>query len=286
MRAAIESMNAARFVHDILERCGWPPGSEGNPFYGFVAEAAHGPGMSQMSLDVGIPCRRVFSHKGSILWLGAQLDFAAIAFRFVLGSVFLLAGLGKLPRRSQFSDVVQSYGLLPGSLVNPVARLLPLVEIVFGGLLLLGLATHVVAGLSALALFAFSIAVGVNLARGRELDCGCFAVGAPRTITWVVLVRNAVLIATAVVVAATRASSTLGLDGVVSSGNAGAVSDGDALALLFAGTLAVLAMSLFDATTRARIRTAASGVRPTGVPTACISCRVVPASSGQIVIRR
>lgn len=43
-----------------------------------------------------------------------------------------------------------------------------------GGLLLAGFLTRLAAfGLSVL-LFSFAIAVGVNLVRGREMECGCF----------------------------------------------------------------------------------------------------------------
>jgi uncharacterized membrane protein YphA (DoxX/SURF4 family) len=172
-----------------------------------------------------------------------RLDFAAIGLRFFVGSIFLLAGLAKLPRRSEFDRVVRSYGVLPGRLVSPAARTLPVLEIAVGALLLLGLGTRTVGALGAAALVGFSAAVGINLARGNDLDCGCFAVGAPRRITWSLIIRNAALVAMAIVVAG-WAPAVFALDSLLAGGGAIGVTSGDAVGLMLAATLSVVALTL------------------------------------------
>lgn len=171
------------------------------------------------------------------------MGFAAIEFRFFVGLIFLLAGMAKLPQQSDFEQVVRAYTILPSRLVAPVARLIPLAEVAIGTLLLVGLEVRAVAGVAASALSIFSAAAVINLARGRDLDCGCYAVGAPRKVTWLLVARNGILIVAAAIVAA-AAPPTLALDGIVSDASHVAVTEADAMALLLAATMAVLALTL------------------------------------------
>lgn len=179
------------------------------------------------------------------------MGFAAVGFRFFVGSLFLLAGLAKLPRRNEFDQVVRSYGLLPNRLVSPTARALPILEIAVGALLLVGLGTRVVGALAAAVLLAFSVGVGINLARGNDLDCGCYAVGAPRRITWSLVVRNAALVGMAVVVAV-WAPSAFALDSLLTGAPASHVANGDAAGLMLAATSAVIALTLATEIVRLR----------------------------------
>jgi uncharacterized membrane protein YphA (DoxX/SURF4 family) len=170
------------------------------------------------------------------------VGFAAVAFRFVLGTVFALAGLAKLPRRAQFEDAVRGYRLVPDRLAPPIARWLPVLELAAGALLLLGLATAPVAALLGAVLVVFTGAVAINLARGRAIDCGCYGAGPSRTIGWSTLVRNLGLLAMAVVVTAV-APAAFALDSVLGLGSRHGVSSQDAVGLLVAATVAVLSFS-------------------------------------------
>jgi uncharacterized membrane protein YphA (DoxX/SURF4 family) len=167
------------------------------------------------------------------------VGFAAVAFRFLLGTVFALAGLAKLPRRAQFEDAVRGYRLVPDRFAPPIARWLPIVELAAGTLLLLGLGTAPVAGLLGVFLVVFTGAVAINLARGRAIDCGCYGAGPARTIGWPTLVRNLGLLAMAAVVA-TEAPAAFALDAVVGLGSRHGVSSANAVGLLVAATVAVL----------------------------------------------
>ena len=148
---------------------------------------------------------------------------AAVGFRFVLGTVFVLAGLAKLPRRAEFEAAVRGYRLVPERAVPSIARWLPVVELVAGALLLLGLGTAAVAALLGAFLVVFTGAVAINLARGRAIDCGCYGAGPARTIGWPTLVRNLGLLAMAVFVTA-EAPAAFGLDAVL--GEALALAEG------------------------------------------------------------
>jgi hypothetical protein len=115
-------------------------------------------------------------------------------------SVVLISGAWqKLWEHEEFAATLENYRLLPATLVNGMAYLLPLVEGVAGVLLLFG-ATRLPAALLALALLLLvTSAVAINLARGdTEIDCGCGGLAGAigeQTISWGLVVRNLVVMA-------------------------------------------------------------------------------------------
>src|ERR687887_557597 len=108
-------------------------------------------------------------------------------------------------------QAVRNYRLVPERAGELIGRTLPAVEVAAGALLAVGLGVRPVAALLALFLVAFSVAVAVNLLRGRTIDCGCFGPVAEKQITWWTVARNLVLTAAAIVVAAVQPTA-LALD--------------------------------------------------------------------------
>jgi len=98
--------------------------------------------------------------------------------RVVLGGVFLVAGLLKLPEPAANVRAVRAYRLLPESVVAVVGHGLPILEILLGACLILGLVTRVAAVVSAVLLTAFVVGIGSAWARGLSIECGCFGGGA------------------------------------------------------------------------------------------------------------
>ena len=134
------------------------------------------------------------------------------------------------------------YGLLRPRFVGPATRLLPPFELVASVFLLAGLGIAYVSGVLAGALVVFTVAVGINLARGRSFDCGCRAAGAPSKIGWPIVARNGVLIAMAILVAI-AAPPVVALDGLLASGSS-SVGAGDAVALFVSSALTVFTLTL------------------------------------------
>ena len=97
--------------------------------------------------------------------------------RLVLGGVFVVAGLLKLPDPAAAVRAVRAYRLLPEALVGPVAFGLPVVEIAVGVALVAGVFVRTAAIASAVLLAVFVVAVGSAWARGLRIDCGCFGNG-------------------------------------------------------------------------------------------------------------
>ncbi|HZS75288.1 MAG TPA: MauE/DoxX family redox-associated membrane protein [Ktedonobacteraceae bacterium] len=97
-----------------------------------------------------------------------------IACYSLLGIIFLRSGIGKMFFWDSLPDTIAEYQLLPKSLVKPVAYILPFVELFSGIWLFTGMNLLFAAGLATILLFVFTIAIAINLARGRRIQCHCF----------------------------------------------------------------------------------------------------------------
>jgi len=111
--------------------------------------------------------------------------------------VFLTSGAAKVLRGTFTSDLA-NYRLLPPSVVVSLAVVLPWLEIAVGTALLVGLWPPVFLGTAAVMLFAFTVAIIINLLRGRRVACGCR--GAQTPISWQLVGTNAAMI-TAIIAA-------------------------------------------------------------------------------------
>jgi uncharacterized membrane protein YphA (DoxX/SURF4 family) len=119
-----------------------------------------------------LPTVRRMRHAGVGLGLLARL---------LVGGVWLVAGASKLAAPADNVRAVRAYQLLPESVVPIVGHALPVVEILVGGCLLLGLLTRGTAVVSALLLVAFIVGIASAWARGLSIECGCFGGGAGPT---------------------------------------------------------------------------------------------------------
>jgi len=86
-------------------------------------------------------------------------DAVGIVARLLVGGVWVVAGLLKLPDPAEGVRAVRAYQLLPESVVPTVGHGLPVLEIVVGACLLLGVLTRPAAVLSALMLAAFVVGI-------------------------------------------------------------------------------------------------------------------------------
>ena len=100
-----------------------------------------------------------------------------LAFRLVVGGVWIVAGALKLPDPAESVRAVRAYQLLPEAVVPAVGYALPVLEVILGVCLVLGLLTRINALLSSLLFVAFIVGIGSAWARGLEIECGCFGGG-------------------------------------------------------------------------------------------------------------
>lgn len=103
--------------------------------------------------------------------------WVGVGARLLVGGVWLVAGLIKIPEPAVNVRAVRAYQLLPESMVSSVGYALPIVEILVGLLLLFGLLTRLAAVLSGLLIVAFIIGIVSAWSRGLQIECGCFGGG-------------------------------------------------------------------------------------------------------------
>ena len=107
----------------------------------------------------------------------AVAPWLATAARALLGVVFVVAGVLKLPDPAAAERAVRAYRLLPEGLVPAAAFGLPVLEIAVGLALLAGVFVRTAAVVSAVLLAGYIAAIGSVWARGLSIDCGCFGGG-------------------------------------------------------------------------------------------------------------
>jgi uncharacterized membrane protein YphA (DoxX/SURF4 family) len=117
---------------------------------------------------------------------------ALIIARLVMAGIFIYASIDKIAQPAAFAKDVYNYQILPDALINLTALLLPWLELLLGLCLLAGVwmpgAVLAVNGL----LLVFLAALVFNLARGLDVNCGCFSTGsdAPTMSTTYYLLRD------------------------------------------------------------------------------------------------
>jgi putative oxidoreductase len=130
-----------------------------------------------------------------------KIDFKLIArhpllsmiCRFILGAVFIYAGVQKIFVPAEFSQSIQNYMILPAAMTNLVAIFLPWLEIYCGILLLAGIFIRASAILISLMNLVFITAVLSALIRGLDINCGCFGSDTPAD--WFKILENLMLLA-------------------------------------------------------------------------------------------
>lgn len=114
---------------------------------------------------------------------------------WLLGGLFIYAGIIKAISPLEFADSIAAFELLPPEIINLVALSLPILEIVSGFLLITGwqrrLGTFCILCLT----LVFAAAIISALARGLNINCACFGEdGVPtRFKLWLALGRDALL---------------------------------------------------------------------------------------------
>jgi uncharacterized membrane protein YphA (DoxX/SURF4 family) len=98
--------------------------------------------------------------------------------RVLLGATFVLAALPKIADPPGFAKAIWNYHLVPDGALAPLALVLPWLELQCGMAMALGVWVRPTAAWVSILLTAFLLALGLNLYRGRPVDCGCFGSGA------------------------------------------------------------------------------------------------------------
>lgn len=110
--------------------------------------------------------------------LNLRTDQKKILFdliRIGLGFIFIYASIDKIFNPATFAKVIYHYRVLPIELINLAAIIMPWLEISLGILLIFGVWIRSSAILAGAFTFFFIILMGSAMARGLNIECGCFA---------------------------------------------------------------------------------------------------------------
>jgi len=95
-------------------------------------------------------------------------------FRFVVGGVFIWAGLLKILDPLEFAQNIANYRVFSRDLSFLIALVLPWLEVLCGILVILGVFRSASSLLLSGLLGVFLILITATLIRGLDVDCGCF----------------------------------------------------------------------------------------------------------------
>jgi uncharacterized membrane protein YphA (DoxX/SURF4 family) len=107
-------------------------------------------------------------------WLASP--WLTVRMQIAVGVIFIAAALPKVVDPPAFAQMIYNYRLVPGFAVNAAALVMPWIELLAGAGLVLGIWRRSSATVIGALLVVFIVAIGINLARGHAVNCGCFDV--------------------------------------------------------------------------------------------------------------
>lgn len=113
--------------------------------------------------------------------------------RCFLGGFLLLSALGKLRDLRGFIRGTIAYKILPEPVARACGYVLPWAELLLALALLAGVALPIAGLLIVGLLGTFSLAISINLHRGRQIACHCHGLAGTQTISWGAVARNLLL---------------------------------------------------------------------------------------------
>lgn len=137
------------------------------------------------------------------------VDHLSFIVAVALGFTFLASGLSKLRDPEGFVLGVLEYEVLPPRVAVVYGQMVPFIEAILGLALVLGVWSGLVGLVSLVLLGSFLVAVAINIARGRQLDCHCFGSRGGEPLGWITVIRLCILLTWATVVANWRGQAFL-----------------------------------------------------------------------------
>ena len=108
-------------------------------------------------------------------------DYVTMISRLVIGIMMIYASWYKIIDPGLFAKSIWYYHMVPGSLINLMALTLPWLELVVGVAVIAGFWYRGAIWWANVLLVVFIIALASTIARGLDIDCGCFKAGKSAT---------------------------------------------------------------------------------------------------------
>lgn len=129
--------------------------------------------------------------------------WVVVIARLLVAGVFVGAAIPKLLDPATFAEDIANYRMVPDAAAGAIAVIVPVLEVVIALALIAGVEARGAALVAGVMLVGFVVAMGQAMARGIDVDCGCFGSAVRTSVGWLPIARNVgLLIACAVVLAA------------------------------------------------------------------------------------
>lgn len=123
-----------------------------------------------------------------------MISFIQAVLSLTIGCIFIASAAPKLHHPKGFVLAVLEYRVLPASLGLLFGWALPPLEFLLALMNICGVNVHLANFILSLMLISFIIAIGINIERGRDLDCHCFERTKQHKISLMTLFRDGALL--------------------------------------------------------------------------------------------
>ena len=117
-------------------------------------------------------------------------EYINLVIRLIVGFIFILTGISKIVDPALFAREISNYDMMPLSLINLMAIILPWVEVVVGILFIMGVRIKASIILLVAMLLVFNFGVASAWARGLDINCGCYSSVAEQKVGLGKLIEN------------------------------------------------------------------------------------------------
>jgi putative oxidoreductase len=117
----------------------------------------------------------------------------------LIGLLFAAAALAKMGDLRSFAIEVHNFRMMPVAVEHLVAMTLPWIELVAALALILGVRARSGAMVATALMAAFTLAVLVAMARGLDIECGCFGTADGTRVGIVKFLENGAMLALAAI---------------------------------------------------------------------------------------
>lgn len=123
------------------------------------------------------------------------MNVAVFVARAIVGGTLLAAGILKLGHFDSLASTIAAYRIpfLSPGVIAALSVAIPLIEVLLGAYVLIGLYTRAAAALALCEFAIFAAVVASVVVRGIPAPCGCFGPGDTRPASWLEVARDLAL---------------------------------------------------------------------------------------------
>ena len=124
--------------------------------------------------------KQIFSKNTQTQRMGSE-TLLLLLVRFALAVILIFASYDKILDPGGFAKIIYNYRILPENIITVAAIFLPWFEFILGAFLIFGVWMEGTVLMVNILFITFTAAIAVNVARGVNIDCGCFGAGSDIT---------------------------------------------------------------------------------------------------------